>query len=260
MSYNNTNKNIKFSIIMPTYNRAFCITKAIDSLLKQTYRDYELIIVDDGSTDNTENILKEKYQEYFENKSFLYIRQNKIGVCKARNLGLKFAKNEWIAYLDSDNEILPDFLESFCKAIVKNKNKCYYAQIMHSKQGIIGKKFNYRKLCKANYIDLGVFVHHISLFEKYGGFDVALKRLVDWDLIIRYTKKESPFFIQKALLNYNADDTIERISNVESVQLPLRAIRKKIKRQNQSKLNKYLKIKKLKLIRWLKKITNRLKK
>ena len=60
--------NIYFSIIMPTYNRAFCIEKAIDSLLNQSYQNYELIIIDDGSTDATEQLIKTKYSKELENK------------------------------------------------------------------------------------------------------------------------------------------------------------------------------------------------
>ena len=60
--------NIYFSIIMPTYNRAFCIEKAINSLLKQTYQNYELIIIDDGSTDNTEDLIRDKYSDLLKNK------------------------------------------------------------------------------------------------------------------------------------------------------------------------------------------------
>ena len=163
---------VKFSIIMPTYNRAFCIEKAIESLLNQTYLNYELIIVDDGSTDGTEKHLKEKYKQYFDSKKFLYKYKKKEGVCKARNVGLKIAHNKWIGYLDSDNQVLPKYLEEFKNAILANKDtKCYYAQIKRTDESIVGKEFDYNQLCQGNYIDLGVFVHHKSLVRKYGYFD-----------------------------------------------------------------------------------------
>ena len=155
------NREIRFSIIMPTFNRAFCIENAIESLLNQTYQNYELIIVDDGSTDGTEKLLKKKYKEYFDNKKFIYKYKKNEGVCKARNVGLKLAHNEWIAYLDTDNQLVPSFLEEFSNIIASNaKTKCFYAQVEYNKERFIGKEFNYEQLCKSNYIDLDVFVHH----------------------------------------------------------------------------------------------------
>lgn len=221
------NSQIKFSIIMPTYNRAFCIKRAIDSLINQTYQNYELIIVDDGSTDNTEALLKETYSQYFDKGQFIYTMQNHLGVSQTRNTGINLAKNDWIAYLDTDNEIVPTFLEEFVYAISTHKSSCYYAQIEHPKIGIIGKPFSYKKLCEANFIDLGVFVHKKSLIEKYGNFDTNLKRLVDWDLILRFTEKEKPFFIKKVLLNYNDNDDFARITNTESLDAAMNIIKKK---------------------------------
>lgn len=221
------NSQIKFSIIMPTYNRAFCIENAINSLLKQTYQNYELIIIDDGSSDNTEELLKEKYYQYFENNKFEYIKHNHIGVSAARNFGLNIAKNDWIAYLDTDNELKPNYLEEFAYAIYKNKNTCFYAQILRPKSGIIGRPFNYEKLRKKNYIDGGVFVHQKSLIDKYGNFDINLKRLVDWDLILRFTKKEKPFFIHKVLLTYNDNSDFSKITNTENYEEATYIIRRK---------------------------------
>lgn len=205
---------------MATYNRAFCIQNAIDSLLKQTYQDFELIIVDDGSTDDTEKLIKEKYVKELHTKKIVYkkLKQNK-GVCNARNVGLKSAYNNWIGYLDSDNEMLPDFLETFQKTIIKNpKNTIFYSRLLRTDGRIIGHPFNYEQLQNANFIDLGVFVHNKSLILKYGKFDTNLKRLVDWDLILRYTKKEKPIFIEKVLLKYSEDNNYARITNTESLQ------------------------------------------
>lgn len=179
-----------FSIIMPTYNRAFCIETAINSLLNQTYQNFELVIVDDGSTDGTENLLKEKFSKELVNERIKYIsvKTNK-GVCNARNVGLENAENEWIGYLDTDNTIDSKYLEEFKNAIIKNPNrKIFYAKLITGHGKIIGKSFDYKALCAGNYIDMGVFVHHKSLVNDLGKFDTHLKRLVDWELIIRYTK------------------------------------------------------------------------
>lgn len=85
------------SVIIPTYNRAHCIKDAIDSVLNQNFKDYELIVVDDGSTDGTENIIKEY------GSCLRLIKQQNGGVSTARNTGIRAARGDWIAFLDSDD-------------------------------------------------------------------------------------------------------------------------------------------------------------
>jgi glycosyltransferase involved in cell wall biosynthesis len=106
------------SVIIPTYNRKDWITKAIDSVLAQTYRNFEIIVVDDGSTDNTEAIL-----QHYKDKICL-IRQGNSGGAVARNTGIKAAKGEWIAFLDSDDEWLPEKLAIQMGHICKRPDIC----------------------------------------------------------------------------------------------------------------------------------------
>ena len=206
-----------FSFIMPAYNRAFCIEKAINSLINQEYLSWELIIVDDGSSDGTEDLIREKYGELLKRNKIRYIRTEHSGVCAARNLGVSLAKNKWVGCLDTDNEMCKDYLTMFKRAILKNKrSKCFYAQIQTLSGAILGRPFVYEELLRANHIDIGVFIYHKSLVEKYGGYDVNLKRLEDWELIIRYTKENFPIFIEKPLLLYDDSNEHERITNKES--------------------------------------------
>jgi len=93
-----TAKAVSVSVVIPTYNRSAFIVKAIDSVLAQTYADYELIVVDDGSTDSTDQVL-----QHFGNR-ITYIRQNNAGVGAARNNGISAASGKWLAFLDSDDE------------------------------------------------------------------------------------------------------------------------------------------------------------
>ena len=95
---------MKFSVVIPTYNRGLFIRKAVESVLSQSYRDYELIVVDDGSTDETSAVLCD-YKTRIR-----YVRQNNFGVGAARNAGIRMAEGEWIAFLDSDDEWSPDYL------------------------------------------------------------------------------------------------------------------------------------------------------
>lgn len=207
-----------FSIIMATYNRKKCICHAINSVLSNTYQNFELIIVDDGSTDNTGQYIKRKYAKELKSGKIRYFFLNHMGVCHARNYGLSVAKNDWIAYIDSDNTILSDFLEIFAHAIKRNPTKkLFHAQFKRCSTGqIIGKKTSFKELLYGNCIDLGVFVHKKSVYEKLGGFDTNLSRLVDWDLILLYTKKYALYYIDKTVLLYNDVDDHARISNVNS--------------------------------------------
>jgi GT2 family glycosyltransferase len=88
------------SVIVPTFNRAWCIGRAIDSALQQTHRDFEVIIVDDGSSDGTRELIEKKYRDI---KSIKYIYQTNSGVASSRNVALKLANGEFIAFLDSDD-------------------------------------------------------------------------------------------------------------------------------------------------------------
>ncbi|MFA4817331.1 MAG: glycosyltransferase family 2 protein [Parcubacteria group bacterium] len=208
-------REISFSIIMPTYNRKHCIKAAIDSLLNQTYQDFELIIIDDASADGTDECLLKEYQEEIKKGKikFLKLKENK-GPSFARNEGLKMAKNEWIGYLDSDNQMHKDFLETFVKNIKDNPaTEIFYAQIKSlTTQNIIGHEFDFENLLLGNYIDVGILVHSKKIYSELGGFDMGIKGVEDWDLIIKYTEKYAPKFIQKVLLDYYDGSEFERIT------------------------------------------------
>ena len=105
MKNENSKNQSKVSVIIPTYNRAYLISRAINSVLNQTYQDFEIIIVDDGSTDNTEEVIKE-FQEKDERIKYIRHKNNK-GEAAARNTGIKAAKNEYISFQDSDDESFP---------------------------------------------------------------------------------------------------------------------------------------------------------
>ena len=107
------------SVIITTYNRAHLVGKAIKSVLNQTFQDFELIVVDDGSTDNTEEVINS-----FNDTRIRYIRHkiNKGGNA-ARNTGLRNSKGEYIAFLDSDDEWLPEKLERQLEVFKKSQDE-----------------------------------------------------------------------------------------------------------------------------------------
>lgn len=109
---------MKFSIIIPTYNRASFIPQAIESVLGQTYTDWELLIVDDGSTDNTRNVV-----EIYKDKRIRYIYQQNSERSAARNCGINHASGEYICFLDSDDSYMNGYLDSLSFIINNNFNK-----------------------------------------------------------------------------------------------------------------------------------------
>lgn len=209
-----------FSIVLPTYNRKHVIGGAILSVLSQTYRKFELIIVDDGSQDGTSEYIKETFlKEISAGIIKLFIFSANKGMCKARNYAIHKAQNDWIAYIDSDNVLAENFLQIFSEHILQYPSKkTFYCKFVctFSPDIIVGKIFNYEELKKTNYIDTGTFVHHKILFEQLGGFDARIVRQADWDLALRYTKNNLPVFIDKVLLNYCDDQSSLRSSTINN--------------------------------------------
>lgn len=212
-------ENIEFSIVMPTKDRAHCIGQAIDSLLKQTHTKFELIIVDDGSVDGTEQMIRRNYADHIDAERIVYVRcETSSGVCMARNIGLSVAKKAWVTYLDSDNTIRPEFLATFAQGILDNPNaRAFYANFkVQGTDKVGGKPFDLKELGRLNFIDIGVFSHHRDCYKVLGGFDPELKRLVDWELIYRFAKVYTPVHLPHIVMDYCNRDASERISRSES--------------------------------------------
>ncbi|MFD1483526.1 glycosyltransferase family 2 protein, partial [Paracoccus nototheniae] len=147
--------------------------------------------------------------------------QENVGVCEARNIGISHARKDWIAYADSDNQVRPEYLSVVASAVTENpKRDSFFGWILNRSTGVtVGNAYNRADILKGNYIDLGAFVHRKALVAKYGGFDPNLRRLVDWDLIIRYTAHKPPMFIPCVFLDYTDNESgqsSDRISVRES--------------------------------------------
>ena len=108
---------MKISIVMASYNYASIIGEAIESVINQTYKDWELIIIDDGSTDNSVEVIK-KYLN--DNRIKLYINEKNLGLAKTVRKGIQYSTSDWIAFLESDDKFFPNALEEKIKAISKN--------------------------------------------------------------------------------------------------------------------------------------------
>lgn len=211
--------DVAFSLIMPTRNRAWCISRAILSILAQTHTNFELIVIDDGSTDGTKDIIHQEFERELADGRIRYVPLSEsVGVCNARNIGLAYARNRWIGYIDSDNSLRPYYLTKIANVIINNPDEdTFYGQIINVGTGkLVGKEFDRNALLEANFIDLGVLIHRKSLVARFGGFDPDLKRLVDWDLIIRFTKEKPAIFVPTVFLDYTDSEIGDRITKKES--------------------------------------------
>ncbi len=229
-------QSIEFSIIMPVWNRADVVARSIESVLCQTYDNFELIIVDDGSADNLWEVVSP-----YTSEKVIFHRIPHSGVCAARNFALTRARGKYIAYLDSDNTWYPNFLSVMSEALnCRDKsNKAAYCKCNFYKvipflnllylRAIRGKAFNFRKLLRKNFIDLNTFVHSRAYIEEVGLFDETLKRLVDWDYIVRITALHDPVFVPVVLVNYYLNVCENSIAKRESFRLAYRTVREKNK-------------------------------
>lgn len=208
------------SVIMPVYNREDTITAAISSVLAQTYPYFELIIVDDGSMDGTINIVEEIVDE----RVRLIRGPGRSGVSEARNIGLRAAKGELIAYLDSDNTWKPEYLSAMVAALHKSPNAhaAYSGQYLYRGThpepfAIRFASFNKGLLENRNYIDLNCFMHNKQVFKKTGMFDTKLKRFVDWDLILKISSEFTIVSVPVLLSNYFYERAENAITNDHSL-------------------------------------------
>lgn len=116
---NNTNKEPLFTVIIPTYNRQNLLPRAIRSVFAQTCQDFELIITDDGSEDQTEDIVKEFINKY---KNIKYLFHEHVGVGASKNMAIKIATGKYVTFLGDDDEYLPQHLEFRRRVIEQDKN------------------------------------------------------------------------------------------------------------------------------------------
>lgn len=182
---------MRVSVIMATYNRLAVLPRAIDSVLRQTHRDFELLVVDDGSSDGTR-----EYLAGISDPRVRVVAQPNRGLSAARNAGLAQITGELVSYLDSDNVWHADYLSAVVSEMADATVAAYTGRNLLLVGGtgqinnVIGRKtrsepFNPVSLLSANYIDINCFSHRQRLVEDLGGFDTAISWAEDWDFITR---------------------------------------------------------------------------
>lgn len=184
------NENL-VSVIIPCYNQAKFLSIAIDSVLKQSYINWECIIVNDGSQDNTEEIAK---SFVFKDKRIRYIKKENNGLVSARNEGIDNSKGEIILPLDADDKIAKDYLLKAINYFVHNNN----VKIVYCKAQYFGVKtgdftlppFDLNILATTNLIFSSAFFKK-SEWKRVGGYDIKMnKGLEDWEFWINILKDE----------------------------------------------------------------------
>lgn len=203
------------SIITPTYNRAHIIERPLKAVLNQSFEDWEMIIIDDGSTDNTEEVI----QPYLEDKRIKYFKKENSGPAHSRNEGAKKASGTHLAFLDSDDSWDPTKLEILEKFINRHsESTCFYSGFRkkNSQSGRITQEFipvpvpNITEELKTqNPIHaFSTVVVPRSIFEKVGGFDNSFKGREDVELYYRISKLTSFVGIPQILVTiYNNERT-----------------------------------------------------
>ncbi|MBS1512387.1 MAG: glycosyltransferase [Bacteroidetes bacterium] len=167
------NSDILFSIVIPTFNRANLIVETLDSVLTQTYKNYEIIIVDNCSTDNTKEVL----QKYIDQKQIIYICNEKnFERAYSRNVGMKHAKGDFLTLLDSDDFMYPNCLEDAAQ-FIQNNPWCYVFhnkfEVLNNSREVIYKtpytslNNQYKALCSGNFLSaIGGFIHK-DIYTKF---------------------------------------------------------------------------------------------
>ena len=183
-----------FSVIIPTFNRRDFLEKAVRSVLSQTCDDFELIIVDDGSTDGTQDLIRS-----FSDSRLEYIFQSNRGVSSARNRGLEKASGRFMAFLDSDDRWRAEKLERslwhirhYPKISVFHTNEIWYRKgllLAQKKKHAKPSGRVYKKALALCCISISTAVVEKSVFKETGRFDESLEACEDYDLWLRITNR-----------------------------------------------------------------------
>lgn len=194
------------AIVIPTYNLKDHIERCLNSVMNQTVAPDEIIVVDDGSTDNTCELV-EKYS------SVTLIKQKNNGPASARNLGVQKSKSEWIAFLDGDDEFLPTKIEEIKLKLQENLPENIVMIGNDQEEGVLGSEFSktllhqyfdpsrnvYEQLLRGCFLSTASMIVRRNTFLEVGGMDTNLPSAQDYDVWLRLAQKGELVFINKVL-------------------------------------------------------------
>ena len=218
---NNTNSPL-FSVVIPAFNRAGIVARTIDSVLAQTFTDYEIIVVDDGSTDELKKIC-----DGYNSSKIRYIYQDNSGSNPARNNGIKNSRGYYVSFLDSDDTWEKEYLDEVLKKF-NSDNEIGFVWTRNIKKYLPNGKtvlknfkklegFVYKEILKQGYlINSSCITAKKLLLETIGGWDNNLRACQDDDICFRLAKITPIGFVDKILSTFYIDERIDRISSSDS--------------------------------------------
>jgi len=182
----------KISVIITTYNRPKMLQRALDSVFAQTFKDFEVIVIDDHS-DNPPNI---KLPNGEDRLVAIRLPHNTGYQVRPKNVGIMCSRGRYIAYLDDDNVYLPNHLEVLYKAITKNQADVVYGDRVYksnnpNEKRFMGKQsydYDLKQINMGNYIDTSDIMHTIQAINDIGFWDIFWERKADWLLMTRFGK------------------------------------------------------------------------
>jgi len=208
-----------FSVIIPAYNRAKLITRTIDSILAQTFTDFEIVIVDDGSTDDLKKVCDE-----YNSLKIHYFYQDNAGSNPARNTGIRISRGYYVSFLDSDDTWEKEYLNEVYKKFtsddelglvyVRNIRKYLPEGYLLLKNCKKLEGFIYREVLQQGFLtNSSCITVKRTLLETVGGWDNNLRACQDDDICFRLAKIAKIGFIDKILTTFYIDEQIDRISS-----------------------------------------------
>jgi len=204
----------KISVIVRTIGRPFVLSEALTSLRNQTYKNFEVIVVEDGPGISKEHI----FSQFSDLNLHYFTTGTRVGRTRAGNLGLDHAKGEYFIFLDDDDAFFPDHLEVLIDGIKRENGKAAYSiayevptEVISTEPYVYKEKamrvvfnqpFNRLLLLWKNYIPIQTLLFQRNLYEENGGFDETLEYFEDWDLWVRYAMTARFVFVPKITSRY----------------------------------------------------------
>ncbi len=223
---------MQISVIIPTYNRARSLIRAVDSVLAQTHQDFELIVVDDGSQDDTADIVQKHYP------GIIYIRQGNRGPAAARNRGVEMARYGLLAFLDSDDWFAEDKLAKQIEAMGLNPSYAisHTNEIWYRNGKILNQKLHHKKnsgiifsqsleLCA---VSMSTVMIRREVFQRYGLFDEEYPCCEDYEFWLRVSAREEFLLVDEPLTlkDGGRDDQVSTIYRTGMDKFRIQAIMK----------------------------------
>ena len=197
------------SIIIPVYNRAKIFSKTLEAILNQTYKDFEIIIVNDGSKDDVEGVIESYVPRIKEaNISMQYYKQPNQGAPAARNNGFRHSSGDYLLFCDADAELRPEMLETLLQALNDHPEASYaYSSFLW------GKKLFKLEPFSENRLKSGPFIHTSALIRRTDfpptGWDESIKNFQDWDLWLTMLEQgHQGVFVDQVLYKIDPGGTI----------------------------------------------------